>query len=511
MQDAFAQIASYLLGVWRHRWLALAVAWIIALPSWYIVAKMPESYVASARIYVDTNSILRPLMRGLTITPNIDERISMMSRTLLSRPNLEKLARMTDLDLKATTEAQKDALIKDLQNSISLTGSRGDASLYSISVSNRDRDTARKIAQALITVFIETSMSDKRQDSSGAQSFLEQQLSESESRLIEAENKLAAFKQRHVDVLPGDSGDYYARLQLARDNLDQTRLQLREMNNRRLELKRQLEGEEPVFMSGNTLSQPNSALDSRIQTMQLRLDELLSRYTENHPEIRRLNGLIAALEEEKQAAYAAQALTGGGAGSFSSSPVYQGMRSMLAETEARIAELSVRASEYEFRVEDLNSKVKQIPEVEAELKQLNRDYTVISSQHQQMLERRESARLSEDVEKNAGDVNFRVIDPPFVPQTPSEPNKLLLNAGVLLLALAGGGAFGLLIALLHPIVTDARMLAHTTGMPLLGIVTFNRSSAEVHRARWHLAGFAACSLALLLTFAGVTVIPGLIA
>jgi hypothetical protein len=87
----------------------------------------------------------------------------------------------------------------------------------------------------------------------------------------------------------------------------------------------------------------------------------------------------------------------------------------------------------------------------------------------------------------------------------------LLTAGVLLLALAGGGALGLLIALLNPIVTDARMLAHTSGMPLLGIVTFNRSSAETHSARWRLAGFAGCSLALLLTFAGVTVIPGLIA
>ena len=85
------------------------MAWVVALAGWVYVWQMPESYKATARLYVDSNSVLRPLMRGLAITPNIDQRIAMMSRTLLSRPNLERLARMTDLDLQVTTDAQKEA------------------------------------------------------------------------------------------------------------------------------------------------------------------------------------------------------------------------------------------------------------------------------------------------------------------------------------------------------------------------------------------------------------------
>jgi len=132
MQEVLAQVFTYVWGVWRHRWLVLAVAWLVAIGGWIWVWQMPEAYVASARVYVDTNSILRPLLRGLAIQPNVGQRISMMSRTLLSRPNLEKLMRMTDLDLQVNTEAQKNNMLSDLSEAISLEGSRVNPSLYSI-------------------------------------------------------------------------------------------------------------------------------------------------------------------------------------------------------------------------------------------------------------------------------------------------------------------------------------------------------------------------------------------
>jgi len=232
MQETLAQIYVYVLGVWRHRWLALVVAWLVSMSGWLWVWQMPEAYVASARVYVDTNSVLRPLLRGLTIQPNINQRIVMMSRTLLSRPNLEKLMRMTDLDLTVNSDAERDALLSKLASSISLTGERGNSSLYSISVRHQDRDTAKRIAQSLITVFIESSLSGKREDSSNAQDFLDVQISEYEQRLIDAENRLAHFKQENVDVLPGSGGDYYSRLQASRLDLSKARLHLSEMENR---------------------------------------------------------------------------------------------------------------------------------------------------------------------------------------------------------------------------------------------------------------------------------------
>ncbi len=511
MQDTLAQLLSYLLGIWRHRWIALAVAWIIAIAGWTFVARMPESYVSTARVYVDSSSLLGPLMRGLTITPNASERVATMSRTLLSRPNLERLARMTDLDLQVRTERQRGEMIMALQRSISLSGTRGNNSLYSISVIHRDRETARRLTQALITVFIETSTGNQITDSSQAQGFITQQIDESEARLVEAETRRAEFQKINVDMLPGERGSYYNRLLQARSNLQEARLQLRELENRGTELNRQLEGEDPVFIAGGASGPINSALDQRIQSMQEQMDRMLTRYTDQHPEIRRLKGLIAELEAEKKLEYEnTRNNSGNDYSAMSSSPVYQGMRSLLAETQAQIAALEVRVAEFEDRVKDLESRVNQIPDVEAQLTQLNRDYEVIYNQHQQLLERRESARLSDDLQRNAGEVTFRVVDPPFVPLEPSEPNKPVLSAGVLVVALGGGGALALFIALLHPIVTDARMLAQSTGLPLLGSVTYAKSPSEVRRARWGLAAFMVCVSGLLFALGATIIIPGFI-
>ena len=108
MQEILAQAFAYVWGVWRFRWMALAIAWVVALVGWIYIAQLPSQYEASARIHVDSNTVLRPLLRGLAIQPNINQRIQLMSRTLLSRPNLEKLSRMTDLDLQAQTEAEAE-------------------------------------------------------------------------------------------------------------------------------------------------------------------------------------------------------------------------------------------------------------------------------------------------------------------------------------------------------------------------------------------------------------------
>ncbi len=508
MQETLAQIYVYLLGVWRHRWLALIVAWLVSLGGWLYVWQMPEAYVATARVYVDTSSVLRPLLRGLAIQPNVSQRISMLSRTLLSRPNLEKLMRMTDLDIAVQTEAQKEALLSRLKRNISLGGSRGNSSLYSISVRDENRDMAKRIAQSLITVFIESSLSEKREDSSEAQDFLDDQIADYEKRLIAAENRRAVFKQENVDVLPGGGSDYYSRLQASRRDLSQAQLLLSEMENRARELQRQLDGEDPVFIpSGISGAGSQSPLDQRIQSLQGSLDVLLSRYTDKHPEVRQIRGLIQELEAERTLMYS-QTMEGGG-GSFSGltgSPVYQGMRGMLAETNASVAELRVRVAEYERRANEISEKVNSIPEIEAQLKQLDRDYSVISSQHQKMLQRRESARLGQDVEQSASDVTFRVIDPPFVPLRASEPNKTLLNAGALLLGVAAGIGAGFLVSLISPVIVDPLTLAKITGLPLLGSVTLISEPKEKRRELLGLAVYVALGVCLLALYAGLSIV-----
>src|SRR2546426_8046044 len=114
MNELYRELLAHLRGMWHRRWIGLTVAWIAAVIGVAIVYRIPERYEASARVYVDTESLLKPLLAGLAIQPNVDQQVALMSRTLISRPNVEKLVRMADLDLTIKTPAERDDLIDNV-------------------------------------------------------------------------------------------------------------------------------------------------------------------------------------------------------------------------------------------------------------------------------------------------------------------------------------------------------------------------------------------------------------
>ena len=429
--------------------------------------------------------------------------------------------------------------MSDLSKSIRLSAGRTDKSLYSIAVQDPDRDTAKRIAQALITVFIETSLSGKREDASGAHGFLDEKLREYEQRMIAAETRKANFRQKNIKVLGrgGKGGGYYSNLNSARNRLKQAQLSLREEENRLVELQRQLDGEEPmylppeetVFEAPPLLPGPApgelSPIDAQIIATHDMLNTLQLRYTDRHPQVRLLKKRVEELEAQKEeetreleAAFRKSleeqlAASGGGEVSeeieksyagLTNSPVYLNMRKMLGETKAKVAGLQTRVTQYEDEVRDLESKVNTIPEIEGQLRQLDRDIGVIKQQHSALLKRRELARLGQDVEQKASDVTFRVIDPPYVPMKPSEPNKPLLNAMVLGVGVVAGIAVSLLVSLIYPVIFDARQLMSMTGLPVLGSVSINLQAEEKRRERFGAVMFSCLIASLLLVYLGMT-------
>ena len=120
MQELYQQVIGFLRGMWHRRWIGLGVAWVVAIIAVAVVSRIPEKYEASARVYVDTESLLRPLLAGLAIQPNLDQQVALMSRTLISRPNVEKLIRMADLDLGVRTNEEREELVDQITKSIQL-------------------------------------------------------------------------------------------------------------------------------------------------------------------------------------------------------------------------------------------------------------------------------------------------------------------------------------------------------------------------------------------------------
>lgn len=143
MEALLGQLLIIVRRMWKYRWVGLAVAWVTGIIGAVVVFVLPDRYEASARIYVDTQSILKPLMSGLAVQPNVEQQVTMLSRTLISRPNVEKLVRMADLDLKSQSKAQQEATIETVTSQLSIQSSGRD-NLYILGYRDNDPETAKR-------------------------------------------------------------------------------------------------------------------------------------------------------------------------------------------------------------------------------------------------------------------------------------------------------------------------------------------------------------------------------
>lgn len=509
MQEIIVQLRAHLQGMWRYRWYGTMLAALLCLTAWITVQLLPDQYQASARVYLDTQSVLRPLLRGLAVDSNVGSEIDLMTKTLLSRPNLEKIARMTDLDLKAKTPDQMDELLDKLRSKIQIEQIQpASQNLFKIDYQDSDPQLAKKVVQALLTIFVETTLGESRKDTDVAQRFIDQQIKEYEGRLVESEERLKEFKRQHIGSMPEEGKDYYQNLQGAIGELEQARMQLQETQNRRQELKRQLQDNAGDFnFSAPAASTATPDLDGRIHNLHARLDELLLNFTDQHPDVVAVKHTIEELEKQKKEVLAEQAKAAPAPEDGKGLNPYQAqLKLALSEAEANVAALTARVNARQQRVDQLKKLVNIIPEVEAQLTQLNRDYDVTKRNYEALLARRESASLSDQMEQTSQSVKFRVIDPPYVPPTPSGPNRPVLSSVSLLGGVAGGLLFTLFMVQLNPTFQNRRALMELTNLPVLGGVSMIWTPSQLRRRRLDLLGFGLTVTLLLVCYSGVMTI-----
>jgi polysaccharide chain length determinant protein (PEP-CTERM system associated) len=507
MKELFGQILMQVRGAWRFRWWALAAVWGVALAGWLFVLRMPDEYESRTRVYVDTDSVLKPLLSGLAVNSDVTNRVGMMSRVLMGRPNLERVARETDLYLRAPTSTDFERLVGQLSVAIKLEGGGAD-NTYTIRYADNDPAMAKRVVRKLLDTFVEDSLGVKRADSDSAQKFIEGQIKEYEQRLRAAEDRLATFKQQNVGLMPGQTGDYYSQLQTSMGSLEELRARYRLASERSKELSKQIDGEEPTFGLFSEGDGSDAATDGQIADYRRQLDQLLLQYTERHPRVEALKETIAELESQKSTRQKSPRRGGGpvprdlrGAANLALdiNPVYQNLKMELSRVQVELAELRQQIGEREAQVASLRTRVNNVPETEAELTRLNRDYEVNKAQHTALLQRLESARLSERAESSTEQVRFRIIEPPTEPLIPIGPQRNLLMTGVLLAALGAGFVLAFFLNQLKPVFLSRGMLASITGLPVLGAISFAppRSTVPLFRRDPVLVSAAGAGLVFL--------------
>lgn len=509
-------VGTEIRSAWRFRWTGIATAWLCCIVGWTGITMMPNVFEARARVFVDTSSVLAPLLNNRIVPVELGTELHYVRQALLGRDHLERVIRENGLDAEVKTAAEKEELLNTLRTDIQIASRDNTNTLYSITYRSNERDKAVGVVGTLLTSLVETTLGAGRDGTQTAEDFVDARIAEYESRLQAAEDARADFKKKNADRLPGSEGGYFERMRLQSQTLEDTRRSLRLAKARRDRLVAQLQGESPVVPTGNTPTPelaPNS-IDARIRDYRAKLDTLLLQYTERHPDVISTREALNSLERQRREQLESIGVEDDDIemSSLGSNPIYQATRIALNEIEVEIEALEVDVDEQARSVRRLQELIDDVPQVEAELARLNRDYDVIYEQYQGLVRSRETQNLSRKA-ADTEEIQFRIIDPPTADFKPVAPKRELMMAIVFLASFGLGAGLCWLLSQVRPVFTNATDLARISGLPILGSVTRIRDANYVARSRRGLLAFVGAVSILVALFVATVVVelagPGL--
>jgi polysaccharide chain length determinant protein (PEP-CTERM system associated) len=499
---------QYLKAAWRRRWLGVAVAWLVCAVGWVGVYLIPNQFESSARLYVDGDLVLTPLLHGLTIDTGPVSQLDMLQRTLLSRPNLEKLVSKTDLDLSVKSPSDRERLVASLATDIRVTPQT--RNLFTITYRDPNPRTAHDVVQTLLTIFVESATGGSRSDMENARRFLEHQISSYEQQLRAAEKRRIDFRYKYGDMLPTDNGNGpLTALEAARAQIHSLDMQLQDATVRRDGLAKEIASTPPLVVveKGGPLDPTGNP---QLKAAEEQLHSLLFKFTDQHPDVIAQKKLIEFLKNSPNPAAKAppgQAAEGGAplvAGQRSlPNPVYEQVKLRLVDAEGAVASLKRQREDTVASVARLEKIQHDQPGLMAEYQNMDRDYGVLRRNYEELLGRLEAANMSQAADTQADKVKLDVIDPPEVPRLPVAPKRLMLISGVLLAALGIGTAFTVLLGQLEQTfatVDDLRKL----GLPVLGGISIV-GLTSLRKRIFTVARFGLAVSVLLVIYCGLVV------
>lgn len=424
-----------------------------------------------------------------------------MTRSMVSRANLEKVAALAGI-AAGGSDADGEQVIADLRAGTQIKAERN--GLFIISYKDKDPQRAYRMARALLDIFMQAYLGSTRSDLASAQEFLAEQIRQYEDRVREVESRLATFKQQNQGLLPGGA-TFLEHMTRSQQEVDAIRSEMEDLQARRLELAKMLDAQ-PQFLEfdGAAGGGPPSGLDIRILEIEQRRDDLRLRYTDQHPDVIQATQLLSQLRAEQAATgLDGEDASGRGGRTMVPNELYRSIQMKLIDIDTQMAALRNTLARKHGTAQELRSRVTRAPEIEAELVRLTREHEMARRNYEELLARQEAARLSHNREMQEEKVQFRVIDPPQVPTTPSGLQRSVLVTGVLLAGILAGMGIGLLTSLMRRIFVTPAQLADVTGLPVLGGISSIAQGRSPSAQAFRLASLAGCWIALLSLYAGL--------
>jgi polysaccharide chain length determinant protein (PEP-CTERM system associated) len=460
--------------------MGVIIAWLVCGIGWVAVYTIPNQYESGARLFVDADAVLTPLLRGLAADSAPTTQLEILQRTLLSRPNLEKLVSKTDLDLTLNSPSDRERLLTRLGAEIKVTPQT--KNLFTISYRDKSPKLAHDVVQTLLTIFVESATGGSRTDMENARRFLERQIQSYEQQLRGAEKRRADFRARYIEILPADNNPNVPALEGARSNAQALEGRLQDALISRDALKQEVENTPSMLVvesGGPTglLATNGQPARTRLQEAEDQLRVLLLKDTDQHPDVIAQRKLIESLRKapkdlpspEEAAAKEASARDAAANTVKRSVPnaVYDQLKVKLIEADTNVISLQ-RQRDDAVRYRDRLEKIqREQPGLIAEYQNMDRDYTVLRRNYEELLGRLQSANIAQAADTQADKVKLQIIDPPEIPRLPVAPNRMLLITGVLLGGLGCGAGLTVLFGQLDRSFASVDEL-RSLGLPVLG-------------------------------------------
>ena len=511
MNSLKSQVMQLLQMLWRQKWISVATVWAVCTVGWIAVALVPTKYESSARVYLDADPVLTPLLHGLAADTNPARHLDFLQHTLLSRPNIEELVRLTDLDVGISNSEEKEALYQRLAAEVQIRAIA--PNLMTISYRNKDPLVAKNVVQSLLTIFSEKTAGSSRSEMDSAQRFLDDEVASYRDQLHAKDQQRAILAEKYPDIVSsvgsddaGAGGESQSQLDQARAAAQRARDGLEDALAKRNSLRKEIAAVPPmlsvdrapqvVVTSGRVLN-PD---EQRLVQMKANLDALKLKYTDQHPDV------IAQGQEIRQfeAQMKHSASTGGSSHNDTAktqipNSIYDQLKVKLVDAEGQVATAQRQVSETQADIDRIERIARSAPEVLVQVQDLDRDYGILKKNYEELVSRRQATQIADAADTKTEKIQFRIIDPPQIPLVPIEPNRPMLVSLAMLAGLGAGIAAPIVVGQLDRSFTAISQLREL-GIPVLGSITRISLGASRRRAAMQLAGVCAAGFMLVAVY-----------
>ena len=486
-------------GILRQRIWWLLVPFAIVSAGVAISARLtPDLYRSETLVLVEPQRVPESYVRS-TVTTRIEDRLQSISQQILSRTRLERIIEEFNLYPNERRTGIMEDIVQRMRNQhIDIQVQKGD--VFSVAYIGRDPRVVMQVTDRLASFFIEQSYRDRQALAEGTDQFLEAQLQEARSRLIEHEKKLERFRQQHSGELPSQVESNLQAASSIQVQIQSVLQQIDRDQERRIALERQL-GElqsqtessvaaaAPVTVGADGQPPTTGSTAEQLSAAQAALESARLRLRPEHPDVQRLQRLIRDLTAKVEAE-ALQVPVSAGAAPIPASPAEALRLRRMAEIREELDKIDagiavMRKEEERLRTSGavFQARAQAAPTRESELTELMRDYGPLQGLYSGLLSKKEDARIAANLERRQIGEQFRILDPARLPERPFSPDRLLITLSGVRAGLAiGGGLVGLLEYRDRTLKTDDEV-AMVLSLPILAVVPRMTSDKDRRRER----------------------------